>query len=281
MKTIIGIGEAVWDVFPDARRAGGSPANVAFHVQKLGHRGRVVSRVGLDEDGDELVAWFAGKGLDTDFIQRDVQKPTGTVPILLVDGEPQFTITEDVAWDYLALTDELRAVLPQTDAICLGTLAQRSPVTSSTIKAVLRELPASCLRVLDLNMRPPYWTSELVMHVLPLADVIKLNQTEKAALEEMAGVSDAHDWLLEQFGITYICQTYGRDGAALRTRNGYWRVVGEPVDTSNGDAVGVGDAFLAALIHGLLRSETSENTLQFANRYAAQVAMHRGAMPDF
>ena len=128
-KTIVAIGEALWDVFPDRRRPGGAPCNVAFHASRLGDRGAIVTRVGTDAGGDELVGYLRQRGVDTGCVQRDPTRPTGTVLVTLQDAGPRYTITEHVAWDYIVADDEARSLTRAADAVCVGSLAQRGKVS--------------------------------------------------------------------------------------------------------------------------------------------------------
>ncbi|MBL7978818.1 MAG: hypothetical protein JNN12_10800 [Bacteroidetes Order II. Incertae sedis bacterium] len=279
--TIVGLGEVLWDVFPDERRPGGAPANVAFHAQQLGNRGIIASRVGNDEEGTALTKWLAGKGLNTHYIQTDTTYPTGTVPIHFIKEEPHYTITPNVAWDYLAFTAEWQALAQNTDAVCFATLAQRTPTSADTIRRFLSEMPTKSLRVMDVNMRLPFFGKEVLEISFPLADVVKLNIDEKEAICRLFDLEDPYAWLFREFDIQWICQTHGKDGAELISPQARWRVHGEAVDASQGDAVGVGDAFLAALTTALLRKDIPETALHFANRYAAKVVTFKGAMPVF
>ncbi len=280
-KIIVGLGELLWDVFSDGRRPGGAPANVAFHAQQLGNHGIVASRVGADEDGQRISTWLQEKGLNIAFLQRDEAHATGTVFVHIADGEPEYRITENVAWDFLAFTPAWSQLAKTANAVCFATLAQRNPTASETIHRFLAEVPNDCLKVMDINMRKPFFNKAVLQASLPFADVLKLNADEKKAIGLIFGVSDPHQWLLEHFEISWICQTHGKGGAELITKDASWFVKGESVDVSKGDAVGVGDAFLAALTTAILRKDAPEQALQFANRYAAKVATFKGAMPVF
>ena len=149
---VIGLGELLWDVFPDERRPGGAPANVAFQARQLGCRAAVVTRVGDDEAGTELIDYLQSKGLDTQFVQRDADHPTGQVTVEVSDeGQPSFTIHENVAWDALSLTDDLREIATEASAVCFGTLAQRSEASRETIHGFLEATSTDCLRVYDVR----------------------------------------------------------------------------------------------------------------------------------
>lgn len=280
MKQIVGLGEVLWDIFPDKKLPGGSPANVAYHANSLGNRGLIVSRVGEDVLGDELISWLQSKHLDTQYIQRDHEKSTGTVQVTFEDGEPKYAIVENVSWDYIAETPEMLALASEVDAACFATLAQRSSVTAHSIRAFLNAMKPSALRVFDVNLRPPSYNAAMLYDLLHLADVVKLNQDECNITSALLGISDVPTWLLQEVGVSFVCLTRGKDGAELRTKEGIFTQKGEVVDITNGDAVGVGDSFLAAMTTQLLNATSAIEALSFANRYAGYVATQKGAMPE-
>lgn len=277
MRTIIGLGEVLWDIFPDEKRPGGAPANVAYHANLLGNEGVIVSAVGTDALGQRLVEWLASKSLRTDFIQKVSGLPTGTVQVTMEAGEPSYAILEGVAWENLFFNADLENLARRADAVCFGSLAQRSPQTAATIQSVLQACPG--LKVFDVNQRPPFFSIDIVLPSLILADVVKMNRDEAQTIAEMFGQSDVCTWLLNDLNVQAVCLTRGKDGAVLYTKEGAYEAKGESVDTSGGDAVGVGDAFIAAMTTALLRNLTGTDALMFANRYAGMVATQRGGMP--
>ncbi|MDH3497097.1 MAG: carbohydrate kinase [Gemmatimonadota bacterium] len=279
-KTIVAIGEALWDVFPDRRRPGGAPCNVAFHAAQLGNRSAIVTRVGVDAAGDDLVAFLRARGVDTGLVQRDAARPTGTVAVTLAGGEPRYTITEGVAWDYLAPDEAARALVRTADAVCVGSLAQRSAASRATIRQLLEAAKGQALVVFDANLRLPFVDSNVIAATCRRADVVKLSEEEVDRLAALLARPAPLEWLLGEAGVTAVCVTRGKDGASLTTRQGTVSAPGVDLDTSAGDAVGAGDAFTAALVHRLVRNATREDALQTANRYAALVASRQGAMPE-
>ena len=277
---IVGLGELLWDVFPEYKRAGGAPANVAFHANQLGNKGVPASRVGNDEDGKELLQLLSSHGLDTTYIQKDDVAPTGTVEVAITNQEASYTITEDVAWDHLALTSQWIDLAREADAVCFGTLAQRDEISRRTILEFLENTTGDCLKIADINLREPHYTKKIIKKTIELADVVKLNESEWQQMGEMFGVEDVRQWLFGEMGVTTICLTKGSDGAELMTQNEHLIEPVHPIDSSNGDSVGVGDAFTAALTHHLLRNTPLDVTIKVANKYAAQVAARKGAMPE-
>lgn len=278
---VIGLGELLWDCFPTGRLPGGAPANVAFHVQQLGIPAAVVTRIGTDPLGDELVAFLAAKGLRTDLVQRDPVHPTGTVTATpRPDGHTDYVFLEDSAWDFL----EARTV-PAADAIVFGTLAQRNECSRNGIYNTLRrELLPSCLIVYDINLRPPFYQPEWIFDSLAFAHVVKLNDDEARLLGTMLSLSsvnavDVARRLLDRFPqLELVCITRGGDGAVGVTREEVVDVPGVSVKVV--DTVGAGDAFTAALIAFRLYDWPLETTLSYANRIRALVASRAGAMPD-
>lgn len=278
-KSIVAVGEALWDIFPDERHPGGAPTNVAFHAARLGNRSSIVTRVGEDEPGEQLVAYLREHGVDTSLVQRDRKKPTGTVRVEFEDGEPRYTIVTDVAWDHLEATEAAREKVCEADAVCFESLSQRHDVARASIQKLLADARGQALTVFDVNLRPPFLSADVLNASLRLSDVVKLGESEVAHVSSLLGRSDLLAWLLYEVGVTAVCITRGERGASMTTKSAEADVSGVSVDTSRGDAVGAGDAFLAALTHELVRETDMQEALRFANRYAALVATKRGAMP--
>ncbi len=279
-KTIVAVGEALWDVFPDGRRPGGAPCNVAFHAARLGDRAVIVTRVGEDAAGNELVAFLGERGVDTDHVQRDGTRPTGTVLVTIENSEPQYAITEAVAWDYIAAEDDARALMRTADAICVGSLAQRSETSCVAIQQLLSDARGQARVVFDVNLRPPFIDAEIIDATFRVANVVKMSESEVTRLSTLLDRPSLIGWLLESVGVQAVWVTRGASGASVTTRQGTVSAPGVEIDTSTGDAVGAGDAFTAAMTHQLIRSANPRDTLDAANRYAALVASKKGAMPE-
>lgn len=283
--TVIGLGELLWDEFPDSRRPGGAPGNVAFQAQQLGCRGLVASRIGCDPPGDEIRGYLAERGLDTALIQRDEAHPTGRVTVDVSDPHhPQYVIHEQVAWDFLEATDEWLAAARAASAVCFGTLAQRSPASRETIHAMLGAAGPDCLIVYDVNLRQQWYDWERIERSLRASDVVKLNHEEAGVLAQMFGL--AHDDhrafaidVQAQFDVDLVCITRAENGCLLVDRqNEVADVPGRKVDVV--DAVGAGDAFTAALIWARLQDWSLHSAAEFANHVGGLVATRRGAMPE-
>jgi len=285
-RPVVGIGELLWDVFPDGRRvAGGAPFNFAFHCRQLGHAGTVVSRVGDDDLGRELRDEVRRLGMSDEFIQTDPERPTGTVQVTLdAAGVPAYRITEGVAWDALAWTPAVAALAGEAGAVCHGTLAQRADESCVTIQTMLHEC-RSAHRVFDVNLRQHYYTVPRITWSLYPAHTVKLNVEELAALADLLGwpsTSEAgrvaellRSWAAET---RVVILTRGADGCSVYPAGGEPLTMPAP-PASVVDTVGAGDAFTAAMVCLHLEGRQMRDCLRFALHYAARVCEHRGATP--
>ncbi|RJP32476.1 MAG: carbohydrate kinase [Phycisphaerales bacterium] len=283
-RMIAGLGELLWDCFGHGRSPGGAPANVAYHAGQLGMTGRVVSRVGLDPDGDALLIELTRRGLSTQAIQRDPDHATGRVTVDTSRADkPVYTIHPDAAWDHIEWNDALSAGLDGAAAICFGTLAQRSPASRATIQRVLDTYTAA-LRVYDVNLRPPWYTRDVIEASLERCDVVKLNHEEAPVVAELVGLDPAGEpdacarALRQWFDLRLVCVTRGERGCLAVSAEQTAEARGVKVDVA--DTVGAGDAFTAALVCGLLQQWPLEDVLHFANDVGGLVAGRRGAMPE-
>ena len=279
---IVGLGEVLWDMLPDGRRLGGAPANFVYHAQALGARGVMVSAVGSDPPGDEILAELASSGLETEFIHRDRARPTGTVTVELDSrGNPTFTIHENAAWDCLPFTEQCGALARDADAICFGTLASRDPHSRECIRKFLEEAMPGCLRVLDVNLRQHYYSRALIETLLEHTEVLKLSEDELPVVSGLLNLTgstkDRMETLLGRYALDAIAVTRGARGSVLMTPGMLEVHQGVRVD-SLVDTVGAGDAFTAALVMGLLEERPIEELRVRANELASHVCTHAGAM---
>jgi fructokinase len=286
---IVGLGELLWDLLPGGKKPGGAPANFAYHARVLGEEGLPVTRVGADPLGRELLERLAGLGLPARYVQVDPQAPTGTVQVALdASGVPTFTITPDVAWDRLAWDPELAALAARTDAVCFGSLAQRSPASRDAIRAFLAHTRPEALRLFDVNLRQAWWSPEVLRDSLQRCSLAKLNETELPVVLEAldlpvpglpgaGGQEEGCRALREAFGLALVCLTLGPAGSLLCTAAQTLRSPGMRVEVA--DTVGAGDAFTAVLCHHWLRGSPLERTAAAANRYGAWVASQDGPTP--
>lgn len=282
---IVGIGELLWDIFPDGQKvAGGAPFNFAFHCRQLGHDAAIVSRVGNDDLGHELRQEVCSLGLSDEFIQTDDNHPTGTVQVRLdAYGQPTYTITENVAWDYIGEEGPIdEGLAHDTVAVCFGTLAQRHPVSRSTIQTFVGPGSAmpSALRVFDVNLRAQI-DMRYMQPLLFNSQWVKLNSDELRRLALLFGQTPAelmhtHSRIRNGEECVWIV-TRGEDGCELFSSGGN---VCEPgVSARVVDTVGAGDAFTAAMVCLHLEGRSLQECARFANHYAARVCEHRGATP--
>lgn len=281
---VVGLGEVLWDLLPAGRQLGGAPANLVHHARALGAEGVVVSRVGDDALGREILARLKAVGIDTAHVSVDREHATGTVTVeLAAEGVPRFTIHENVAWDFLPSNPALAELAGRCDALCYGTLAQRSPVTRRTIRDVLALVRRGCLRVFDVNLRQRYFDAETLDALLARSDVLKINDEEVAVVTRVLGMKGDEgaciDGLFERYPLQALALTRGARGSLLARRGeqaSHPGVSGVRV----ADTVGAGDAFTAALILGLLRGHALDTINDAANQIAAYVCTRPGGMPD-
>ena len=282
---VIGLGELLWDCFPDRRLPGGAPANVAFHAQQLGLSAAVATRVGQDELGNELIKFLASRGLSTDFVQIDPVHQTGTVMITPdTSAGVNYTFLENSAWDFLEAKPELLDAVRSAQAICFGTLGQRRPAARNAIHLCLQSAPKGCQIVYDVNLRPPFFAKDWILKSLKYATVVKLNDGEVKALTKLFDFSSSDEIrfakrLLDHFKqLQLVCITRGERGCLGVTCDEDLDLPGVPVDIV--DTVGAGDAFTAAVIFGQLGKWSLAKTLDLANRFGSLVAGRAGAMPE-
>jgi fructokinase len=280
---IAGIGEILWDVFPSGKKVGGAPANFAYHTRVQGARSEVVSCIGDDDSGREIITHLKKIGLSDNYIFIDNQHPTGWVDIDLDDdGKPNFTIHEQVAWDYIPFTDELRKFATQVNAVCFGSLAQRSAVSRSAIRSFLQNTPEKSLRVLDINLRQQYYDAATIKSCLRMANCLKLNEDELPVVQRLLGLKGSADkvvnHLVEEYGLVLLALTMGSRGSRLLGVGEDSFLESPKVDVV--DTVGAGDAFTAAMVIGFLENYPIPVIHKKANFLSAYVCTQTGATPD-
>jgi fructokinase len=287
-KIIVGLGEMLWDMLPGGERLGGAPANFAVMAARLGDRGVIASRLGRDKLGDRALDELDELPIDISFVQRDPEHPTGSVGVEIIEGEPHYTIHEPVAWDFLEWTPEWRALAQSADAVCFGTLAQRSEVSRKTIQDFVAGTRPECIRIFDVNLRPPHFSAGLIAESLATATIFKLNETEVPRVLTMLGASAAPAygeeellaaarWLIVGYPLRLVAITMGGSGSLLVSRDSFHRHPGVPAKVV--DTVGAGDAFTAALVHSCLAGDSLAQMNEAGNRWGAWVASQPGAMP--
>lgn len=283
---VISAGEVLWDLFPDGPRFGGAPANFACHAALLGGRVTLLSAVGDDTRGSEALAILRGYGIDTSFVQRIADSPTGTVGVSVdVAGKPTFTIEAGSAWDRIAWTAELESRIAEADAIYFGTLGQRGEVSRVTIRRALGIARArNVSRVLDVNLRRPFFDAALIRESVAGASVLKLSDDELKEVSAACGIAmeggpeAALRALLSKYQLDLVALTRGADGALLVSPS---EIVDQPgIPTIVCDTVGAGDSFTAALVIGLMRGDPLKAIARVACETASAVCARPGAVPD-
>jgi fructokinase len=279
---VVGIGEVLWDLFPEGPQLGGAPANFAYHAHALGADAAVVSRVGNDTYGREILERFKKQGLLAGTVQVDEEAPTGTVTVALQDqGVPRFIIHENTAWDRVQVTRAALEVVQEADAICFGTLAQRHAISRLSIQRLLGAACMDALRVCDINLRQKFYSRELVEQSMRMANVLKLNEGELpilAGMFELKGVRRQQiEWLAKTFELRLVALTCGAQGSLLYERGRWSEQPTPPVEVV--DTVGAGDAFTAALVMGLLNGMDLDEVHAAASEVASYVCSQAGATP--
>ncbi len=284
---LIGLGEILWDIFPGGRgkQLGGAPANFAFHANALGNCGIPASRVGQDSLGLEIMELLKGLGVTREYIQKDSVNPTGTVEVSLdSQGKPSFEIVEDVAWDFIDWTESLNILAGKSDAVCFGSLAQRSACSRKTIQTFLRSTRRDSGRIFDVNLRQSYYSKEILSESLSISTIVKLNSSELPELVDVMGLKNFADTadtcrkLLDDYKLELVCVTNGESGSLLVMQDRIALHPGFPVTVA--DTVGSGDAFTAVLVHHYIRESPLEKISEAANAYGAWVASQAGATPS-
>ena len=282
-RTVVGVGELLWDLLPGGKQLGGAPANFAYITNLLGDAGIPASRVGRDSLGDEAIQRLTQLGLSAEFIQRDAIHATGTVKIEIdKGGQPRFDISEPVAWDFLEWTPSWQQLAQEADAVCFGSLAQRSSQSRSTIRSFLRTTRPEAVRIFDVNLRQNFYSAQILAESMKLATLVKLNHEELPKIiglleYESGGEKDSALRLLSSYDLKLVCITRGDGGSLLISSDECSEHSGFRVKVA--DTVGAGDAFTAALVSGYLRGQSLGEINEGANRIGAWVASQSGATP--
>jgi fructokinase len=282
-RTIVGLGELLWDLLPSGKQLGGAPANFAYITNLLGDHGIPASRIGCDALGEEALQKLSQLGLSANFVQKDSVHPTGTVNVKIdAAGQPCFEILQPVAWDYLEWTEEWNNLARAADAVCFGTLAQRSAISQSTIRTFLNATRREAIRIFDVNLRQSFYSRQILADSMSLATIVKLNHDELPKIMalfalEHSSEKDSARLLLSLHNLQLICITRGDAGSLLISGDECSEHPGIKVKVA--DTVGAGDAFTAAMVHGYLRGTPLAQINETANRVGAWVASQSGATP--
>lgn len=275
---IIGIGELLWDLLPTGKKAGGAPINFVYHASHLGAESYAISAVGNDLLGDEIMKEI--ESINIDHVIERVNFPTGTVLVKLKDGFPDYTIIENVAWDHIPMTEQIEELAKKTDAICFGTLAQRSETSRNTIMRVLSLVPEESFRIFDINIRQNFYSKEIINESLKACNVFKINDDELKLLKELfeMQLTDENElcqWFVDKFNLKYMILTAGSSYSKVFTSETSSYIITPKVEVM--DTVGAGDAFTGAFISSTLEGKSLLDAHQTAVDRAAYVCTKSGA----
>lgn len=282
-EIVVGMGEALWDVLPEGKKIGGAPANFAYHVSQLGLPSCVVSAIGDDALGKEIIENFTSKGLDQ--LIAEVPYPTGTVQVEIDQtGIPLYDIKENVAWDNIPYTEHLDALAKRTKAVCFGSLAQRNVVSRNTINHFLDTMPKDddSLIVFDVNLRQGFYNKEILCKSMQNCNILKINDEELITVSRMFGYPgiDLQDkcWiLLGKYNLKMLILTCGINGSYVFTPGNVSFQPTPKVEVT--DTVGAGDSFTAAFIASILKGKSVTEAHSIAVKTSAYVCTQKGAMP--
>lgn len=280
---VVGMGEALWDVLPVGKKIGGAPANFAYHVSQFGLPSCVVSAVGDDALGKEIIENFTSKGLNQ--LIAEVPYPTGTVQVEIDPaGVPQYEIKENVAWDNIPYTAHLEMLAEKTKAVCFGSLAQRNVVSRNTINRFLDAMPQNedTLVLFDVNLRQGFYNKEILCNSMKRCNILKINDEELVTVSRMFGYPgiDLQDkcWiLLGKYNLKMLILTCGINGSYVFTPGNVSFQPTPKVEVA--DTVGAGDSFTAAFIASILKGKSVQEAHSTAVQTSAFVCTKKGAMP--
>lgn len=278
--SIICFGEVLWDMLPSGKIAGGAPMNVAHHAKQLGAQSAMISSIGSDALGDDLMRFLNDKKIGTDLVQRSDTFPTSVVKVHLDDkGSASYEIVEGVAWDDIRITEAMKVAVEQADALVFGSLVTRGPTSKASLEDLLQRAK---LRVFDVNLREPFFDPTSISALLEQADIVKTNDDELDLLAKWFSQSPdmpaMTQYLLDRFQLQKVIVTRGSKGAACRDQAGWHEHPGYPVTVM--DTVGSGDSFLAGFLTRMLFGDSSLDCLDFGCAVGALVATHSGGTPE-
>lgn len=281
-NNILCIGEILWDMLPEGAKVGGAPLNVAIHLKNFGFNVRFAGKIGNDNLGLDLKTFIEDQGLDSRLLQVDEELPTSTVEVHLEpNNQVRFEIVDNVAWDRIAMTPDLKEAAVESDVIIYGTLASRHEFTRQTILDILKSTAG--LKLIDVNLRAPFNTREVVETMIEGAGIAKLNDDELRVIGGWYNKSynerELTEWFAEKYNTNIVCVTRGANGALIYKEGKYLEHPGFKVEVK--DTVGSGDAFLAGFLANYLAGEELNKSLEYACATGALVATKAGGTPDY
>lgn len=278
---VVGIGELLWDVFPDGKKAGGAPINFVYHATQLGAKGYAVSAVGNDDLGREILSCLKQSGING--IIEHVDYPTGKVLVTLQNGIPEYEIVQNAAWDHLPCSAKAVQILQQADAVCFGTLALRNSDSREHILQMLSCVPDTAVKLYDINLRQHYYSSELIETLLKRANVFKINIDEMAVIRPLFNLNGTDEEvcraLMRRYNLKYVIFTAGEKFSTVYApdETSYFETPAVKV----ADTVGAGDSFSAAFVYSLLTGKSLQQAHKTAIKVSAFVCTREGAWPKY
>jgi len=279
--TVVGLGEVLWDMLPEGPQPGGAPLNVAYHLNRRGVKTNIFSKVGNDAQGHQLIALIQSWGLGTDFLQIDPKYPTSQVLAKMNGTEVTYEIVSPVAWDFIERIEVASALIGNSTYFIYGSLASRSQFTRETLFELLEN---DCIRVFDINLRPPFISRDLLGTLLTKADIVKFNQAELEMVQSVFGGSFSNEtsqvrFIQEKFQVPEIIVTKGEFGASYYKNQQIYNAWGSEVKVQ--DTIGSGDSFLAAFIAGHFHNKEPKQIIKDAVAMGAFIATKKGGCPDY
>ncbi len=281
-RTIVGLGEALWDCLPEGKKLGGAPANFAYHAGQFGFDTLAVSALGEDALGDETIGALEEHKLN--YLMPRIPYPTGTVQVTLDEqGIPTYNIREGVAWDNIPFTDEIEKVANNCRAVCFGSLAQRSVVSRETIGKFLDATPAYCVKIFDINLRQSFYTKEIIEQSMRRCNILKINDEELVVVSRMFGLPDLDEekrckQLISEYNLDILVLTCGTNGSYVFTADKSYYQPTPKVQVA--DTVGAGDSFTGSFCAALLKGMPIHEAHALAVKVSAFVCTQNGAMPE-
>jgi fructokinase len=280
MKNIVCFGEVLWDVFPNHKKIGGAPLNVALRLQSLENNVAIITRIGDDTEGQEINDFIKDRGVATENIQIDAALKTGEVAVILdAKGSASYTINSPRAWDNLQLTGSAKEITKKSDAFIFGSLVARNEVSRDTLYQLLK---IATYKIFDINLRAPHYTIAVLKTLMKEADFIKFNDDEifeiaKELNSKTNSLGETIQFIAKETNTKSICVTKGGEGAVLYYNDKFYYNAGYKIEVV--DTVGAGDSFLASLTDKLLKSALPQDAIDFASAVGAIVASKAGANP--
>ena len=282
IKSVVCFGEILWDNLPDGKRPGGAPMNVAYHLHKLGLQSHLISSIGNDQAGKDLLDFLNGIGVKTNWVQiNDHQETSQVLAAINEDNEVNYEIVAPVAWDFIRWEGEMEQLIKTSDAFVFGSLGSRNEVSRSTL---LKMLTHARYKIFDVNLRAPHYSPEFVGDLLRQADLVKINSAELRIICEWADISysrelDCIEAIFSKFGMKEILITKGPHGATYYNRSLTYEYPAYSISVA--DTIGSGDSFLAAFLAMKLAGEPLEVTLDYAVAMGAFITAQSGACPEY